>query len=127
MPEFTIANLLQIIIGLGLFNVWILRSQQVTAYRGGDASTLREEFEEYGLPVWVFFLVGTLKIAAAVVLIAGVWLSEVEVLVAPAAAVVSVLMVGALAMHAKVKDPLMRFAPALTVLVMTVALLILSL
>ncbi|MEX2528685.1 MAG: DoxX family protein [Gemmatimonadota bacterium] len=123
MPEFDIANILQIIIGLGLFNVWILRSRRNTGFRGGDASTLREEFDEYGLPVWAFFAVGTTKIAAAVVLIAGVWLPQVVV---PAAAVVTVLMVGALAMHAKVKDPPARYVPALTVLAMTVALLILA-
>lgn len=127
MPEFTISNLLQITIGLGLFNVWLLRSRRNTGFRGGDASTLRGEFDAYGLPVWAFFWVGSFKIAAAVVLVAAIWLPAVEVLVLPAAGVVSVLMVGALAMHAKVKDPPKSFIPALLMLAMTVALLILAL
>ena len=48
-------------------------------------------------------------------LIAGIW---VPVIVRPAALVVAALMVGAIAMHVKVKDPVQRSLPALAVLVM---------
>ena len=33
----TIGSILQVIVGLGLLNVWLLRRQSSTAYRGGDA------------------------------------------------------------------------------------------
>jgi hypothetical protein len=106
---------LQLVVGLGLLNVWILRRGAPTGYRGGHAQTLRGEFDVYGLPDWLFFVVGGLKVVAGLSLIAGIW---VPVLVRPAALVVSTLMVGAIAMHVKVKDPVRRSLPALAVLAM---------
>lgn len=123
MPSFSFVTLLQIVVGLGLLNVWLLRSRSATAYRGGDSQTLKAEFAAYGLPEWMFFVVGGLKIAAAIALIAGIWLPA---LVAPAAAVVVVLMIGAVAMHFKVKDPAIKSLPAFLVLVMSAAILIIG-
>ena len=57
VPEFTILNLLQIIVGLGLLNVWLIRAGSATDYRGGEATTLKEEFQAYGLPDGAFYLV----------------------------------------------------------------------
>jgi hypothetical protein len=71
----------------------------------------------------MFYLVGFLKIASAVLLIVGVW---VPVLVRPAAGVVAFLMLGALVMHIKVKDPAMKSLPAFLMLAMSVAILILA-
>ena len=107
---------LQIVVALGLLNVWLLRFNKTTAFRGGAARSMPEEFAAYGLPVWSTYVVGALKIGAAICLIAGVWL---HFLVFPAALLVCILMVGALAMHLKVRDPLSRLIPALTVLVMS--------
>lgn len=107
--------ILQLVVGLGLLNVWMIRRRGPTGYRGGQAQTLRGEFEAYGLPSWMFFVVGGLKVVAGLALIAGIW---VPVLVRPAALVVAALMVGAIAMHVKVKDPVQRSLPALAVLVM---------
>jgi len=45
----------------------------------------------------------------------------------PPAAIVAVLMIGALAMHAKVRDPLTKSLPAFLMLVMSVAILLLQL
>lgn len=113
------ANILQIVIGLGLLNVWLVRSRSATSYRGGDALSLKEEFAAYGLPVGVFYLVGALKIGAAICLLAGLVYPE---LVFPAAAVIVALMIGALAMHVKVKDPLSKSVPAFLMLVMSATL-----
>ncbi len=110
----TITYVLQIGVALGLLNVWLLRFGQNTQYRGGNAQTMRQEFEVYGLPGWFTFVVGVLKVGAALCLLAGLW---VHVLVLPAAALIGVLMLGALAMHLKVKDPWMKSLPALVVLV----------
>ncbi len=107
---------LQIVVALGLLNVWLLRFNKTTAFRGGAAHSMPEEFAAYGLPVWSTYVVGALKIGAAICLIAGVWL---HFLVFPAALLVCILMVGALAMHLKVRDPLSRLIPALAVLVMS--------
>ncbi|MDX1530033.1 MAG: DoxX family protein [Rhodothermales bacterium] len=115
-----ILTLLQIIVGAGLLNVWLIRSRSATSYRGGDAQSLKEEFATYGLPSWAFYVVGALKVGAALALIVGIWIPE---LVTPAAAVVVVLMLGALAMHFKVRDPLLKALPAFLVLLMSSAIL----
>jgi uncharacterized membrane protein YphA (DoxX/SURF4 family) len=110
MPALTLSTALQLIIGAGLLNVWLLRAGNQTAYRGGSAQTLRQEFDAYGLPSVMFFVVGTLKILAGIILIAGLW---IRLPVTLAAGVVALLMLGALAMHLKVKDPLLKSVPAL--------------
>lgn len=122
MPNLTIASLLQVLIGAGLLNVWLMRPKSATAYRGGDAQNLRAEFAAYGLPDAAFYVVGALKIAAGIALLAGLWM---PVLVTPSAVVVAILMVGALAMHLKVKDPLMKSLPAFLMLLMSAGLLVL--
>ena len=64
-------------------------------------------------------MVGALKIGAALVLIAGVWIA---LPVRAAAGLVAALMVGALAMHVKVGDPLMKSLPAALMLALSAAI-----
>ena len=108
---------IQIIIALGIFNVWILRFGKVTEWRGGSAESMKEEFKIYGLPPWSVSVVGFLKLIFAVSLIVGIWF---PLLVRPAAIGIAVLMLGAVAMHIKVKDPAKKSLPALTMLVLSV-------
>jgi hypothetical protein len=117
-----ISNILQVVVGLGLLNVWLVRARSATSYRGGEARNLKEEFAEYGLPAAAFYVVGALKIIAGVILIAGIWL---DLPVQLAAGVVAVLMLGAVAMHVKVKDPAMRAVPAFLMLVMSATIVLL--
>ena len=124
MSSFVISTVLQVVVALGLLNVWLVRAGTSTSYRGGSAQSLREEFGAYGLPDWTFYVVGFLKITSAVLLIAGIW---IPALIVPPAAIVAVLMIGALAMHAKVRDPLTKSLPAFLMLVMSVAILLLHL
>ncbi|MEO7712881.1 MAG: DoxX family protein [Gemmatimonadaceae bacterium] len=115
----TILAICQIVAALGLLNVWLLRSSHATPYRGGEARSMREEFQAYGLPAWFTWVIGALKIGVAVSFIAGLWISA---LVLPAALLLTVLMLGALAMHVKVHDPLKKSLPAVGML--TLALII---
>ncbi|MES2769883.1 MAG: DoxX family protein [Bdellovibrionota bacterium] len=108
--------ILQLIVAIGLLNVWLLRSKKSTDYRGKSASNLKEEFLAYGLPVWFFYLIGTLKIGAALALVAGIWMPE---LLPFASGLVMALMVGALLMHIKVKDPAKKSLPAVLMLIMS--------
>jgi hypothetical protein len=124
MPAITLSTVLQVIVGAGLLNVWLVRSRWSTAYRGGDSKSLREEFAVYGLPEWFFFLIGFLKIGSAIALLTGLWVPEV---VPYAAAVVVGLMLGALSMHVKVKDPAIKSLPASLMLLMSAAILVLAL
>ena len=70
-------------------------------------------------PTWFFYLIGSLKIGSAVALIAGLWAPS---LVLVAAAIVSGLMLGALAMHMKAKDPGAKSIPALLMLLMSMSI-----
>lgn len=112
----TVVIILQVIIALGIFNVWLLRFGKSSGWRGGDASNMKEEFAVYGLPAWFVYVVGGLKLLAAVLLVVGIWYPPV---VMPAALTVAVLMLGAVAMHAKVGDPPKRSLPAFTLLVLS--------
>lgn len=119
MEWLSLAGLLQLIVGLGLLNVWLVRARSATSYRGGAARTLQEEFAAYGLPGFVFYLVGMLKVGAAITLIAGVWIA---LPVQAAAGLVAALMIGALAMHLKVGDPPMKSLPAAVMLALSAAI-----
>ena len=122
MEWLSLTHLLQIIVGLGLLNVWLVRRRSSTPYRGGTAKTLQEEFAAYGLPWFAFYLVGALKVAAALVLVAGVWMA---LPVREAAGLVAALMIGAVAMHLKVRDPLMRALPSALMLALSAAIVVL--
>ena len=115
-----LVNTVQIIVALGLVNVWVLRFGRKTRYRGGSGENLPGEFAAYGLPGWFVWLVGTLKLSCAALFVAGLWLPRA---VAPAAGVLIGLMLGAILMHLKVRDPLVRSLPAALMLGMSVFLL----
>ncbi len=106
----------QIIVGLGLINVWLLRFNKASAFRGGNATSMKEEFRAYGLPSALFYLVGSSKVVAALLLLVGLWIPS---LATPAAAVVSFLMVGAILMHIRVGDPIVKSLPAISVLALS--------
>ncbi|MEM8710772.1 MAG: DoxX family protein [Planctomycetota bacterium] len=120
----TLSLILRVLIGLGLLNVWLIRAGGSTDYRGGASQSLKEEFRTYGLPDVMFYVVGFLKVSAALVLLAGNWVPD---LVLPAAATVVVLMLGALAMHVKVKDPVKKSVPAAFMLALNATVVALQL
>ena len=111
----TIIMILQLVIAIGLINVWLLRFNKATDYRGGDAKNMKEEFIAYGLPVWLMYLVGAMKIAIAIMLVLSFWVEQLLLynLIALAS-----LMIAALMMHVKVKDPIKKSYPALSILFM---------
>jgi len=113
----TAVTIIQGVVALGIFNVWLLRFGKSTDWRGGAATNMKEEFQVYGLPGWSVQVIGFLKLLFAVCLIVGIWLPP---LTRPAGAGLAILMLGAVAMHIKVKDPLKKSLPALTMLVLSV-------
>jgi len=114
--------ILQVIVALGILNVWLLRYGKNTPYRGGKAPNLRKEFATYGLPFPVMCLVGVTKVGLAVALLVGIWF---PVLVQPAAIGMAVLMLGAFGMHLKVSDPFAKAVPSLMVLAMCLGIVFL--
>jgi len=105
--------ILQVVIALGIVNVWILRFSKTTAWRGSSATNMKEEFQAYGLPPWSVAVIGFLKLACAAALLAGIWF---PVVTQPAAIALAVLMLGAILMHLKVKDPPKKSLPAFIML-----------
>jgi ABC-type uncharacterized transport system permease subunit len=61
---------------------------------------------------------------SAILLIIGLWVPAVVV---PAAAVLAVLMIGAVSMHVKVRDAFVRTVPALAMLAMAVGVVLIKL
>ena len=115
--------IIQIVVALGIFNVWIVRYNKKTAYRAGTAKNIKEEFLTYGLPVWFMVCIGTLKISLAILLIIGIWIPLVT---QPAAGILAILMLGALFMHKKVNDPLSKSLPALSIFFLLIVIMLLA-
>ena len=117
MDYFVYINLL---VSLTILNVWLLRFNNKTPYRGGDANNLKEEFNVYGLPTWFMYVVGTIKVILAILLIVGIWEREINLYVVSA---MILLMLGALLMHIKVNDPIKKSLPAFSILLLLIFIL----
>lgn len=113
MNYFTIA--LQCIVALSILNVWLVQNKKPTKWRGGDAKTLVEEFKAYGLPVWMCYAVGTLKVLFALGLLAAIWFPELRQV---SALGLAILLLGSIIMHLKISDPLKKSLPAFLFLCM---------
>jgi hypothetical protein len=113
MEYFIIA--LQVIVGISILNVWLVQNKKATRWRGGDATTLVEEFEVYGLPGWSLYVIGALKVILSILLIVGIWYPD---LVSAAAVGLGMLLAGSVSMHLKVSDPLIKSFPAALFLLM---------
>lgn len=114
---------LQAIVGISLINVWLVQNKKPTKWRGGDAKTIVEEFKVYGLPVWMCYVVGTLKVAFAIGLLAGIFF---PVLVVPSAIGLAVLLTGSIVMHLKISDLLFKSFPAFLFLLMCLGIIYLA-
>ncbi|MGJ8738229.1 DoxX family protein [Zobellia laminariae] len=106
---------LQVIVALSILNVWLVQNKKPTQWRGGNATTIIEEFKVYGLPVWMCFVVGTLKILFAVGLLAAIWYPSFR---EPSALGLAALLLGSITMHLKIKDPIKKSLPAFIFLTM---------
>ena len=70
---------LKITLFLVIVNVWVFRFKKSTPYRGGQATTMTEEFTSYNLPAFMLYVVGALKILAATTLLLSLF-SENEII-----------------------------------------------
>ena len=113
--------LIQLFVALGIFNVWVIRFHKPTAFRGGDAQSMAEEFRVYGLSDEVRKIVGALKLSLAGLLIVGIWIPAVAVV---AASCMAFLMLVAVVMHAKVSDPIKKAIPALCMMVLSLVVVL---
>ena len=114
-------EIINLIIALGILNVWLIRFNKKTSFRGGEAKNLKDEFKVYGLPEWMFFTVGFLKISLAILLIIGIWYKFLNIYTTISMAI---LMIGAIFMHYKVSDPFSKSLPAIGILIMLLSTII---
>jgi hypothetical protein len=119
----TIITLSQLTIALGIFNVWLVRADRPTSYRGGDARTMEEEFHVYGLSTQCMKVVRICKLASAGLLVAGLWN---PLFTGIGATAMASLMLAAVVMHAKVRDPVRKSIPAASLLLLSVIVAIFS-
>jgi hypothetical protein len=113
---------LKLIVGLSVLNVWLIRSNRATQWRGGNAGNMKEEFATYGLSENFMKAIGALKVGLSLLLIGSIWYKPLELI---AAGGIAFLMFGAVLMHIKVKDPLMKSLPAATFLVLSSMIIVL--
>ena len=111
-----LSALTQLFVGISVMNVWLLRANTPTIYRGGDANTIFEEFAVYGLPQWMVYAVGASKVLCSVLLLVGLWFPALATV---GGAGMAFFMAGALLMHLKISDPFIKSLPALMFLILS--------
>ena len=101
MHNFTIA--LQALVAASIFFVWVVRYANIV-----------EEFKQYKLPAWLRDLVGILKLTFAFLLLVGIERGPFAVV---GGVGIAILMAAAFVTHLRVKNPLFKMLPSLTLLV----------
>ena len=112
----SLAIVLQIIIALGIVNVWVFRRDRESGFRPEGALNIADEFARYGFSDSFRRVVGATKLTLAALLVIGVAYAPLAI---AAAAGMMILMAGAVAAHAKVRDPILKSVPALLMLAMS--------
>jgi uncharacterized membrane protein YphA (DoxX/SURF4 family) len=118
-----VGKIAQTAAALWIFNVWFNRFNKDTGYRGGDATNMKEEFEEYGFSENAMYAVGAAKVSLASLMLLGLFKPRVA---RPASIGLATFMAGAIAMHLKVGDPVKRYLPAMSVFTLSTASAILN-
>ena len=115
---------LKIIVGISILNVWLLQKNKVTKWRGGEAQTIFEEFEVYGFSQQFCYVIGFLKVSLAIILFASIHFTELSLI---GSLGLSILLLGSIGMHFKIKDPLYKSFPAFLFTLMNLLIAYLSL
>lgn len=115
---------LKIIIGISILNVWLIQSNKHTKWRGGDATTIIEEFNVYGLSRSFYVTIYILKVSLAILLLASI---QFDVLTLVSSLGLALLLLGSILMHVKVKDAWYKSFPAFLFMLMNLVIAFLSL
>ncbi|WP_158978679.1 DoxX family protein [Cellulophaga sp. L1A9] len=110
---------LKIIVGLSILNVWLLQPKKATKWRGGNATTIKEEFKVYGLSETFCYVIGFLKVSLALMLLASI---KFEGLTLISSLGLATLLLGSIIMHLKVKDELFKSFPAFLFIAMNLVI-----
>jgi hypothetical protein len=97
----TSLNALKIVVLASVFFVWVVRYDNIIA-----------EFKQYNYPSWLRDLVGILKIAFVIMLF-----NDDRAIVLLGSGGIATLMLAALFTHLKVKNPIQKMLPSLTLMI----------
>jgi hypothetical protein len=114
---------LKIIVGVSILNVWLVQSKKPSKWRGGDATSIIEEFSVYGLSKTFYNLVFVVKVGLAILLLASL---KYDVLTLYSSIGLAALLGGSIAMHIKIKDALFKSFPAFLFMAMNLIIAYLS-
>ena len=115
---------LKIIVSLSILNVWLIQPNKPTKWRGGKAKNIFEEFEVYGLSKLLCYTIGFFKVSLAIVLFASIQFTALSLI---GSLGLSILLIGSIGMHLKIKDPLYKSFPAFLFTLMNLVIAYLSL
>ena len=95
---------------IGIFYAWTIGYRKESKFRPGKARNMKEEFIVYGLPFWLMYATGTIKIISSILLILGFFY---PIFLKPVAAILCLVMGGAVLMHLKIReDKLIKAFPS---------------
>ena len=114
---------LKIIVGISIINVWLIQPNKPSKWRGGDATTIIEEFNVYGLSKTFYKVVFVVKVGLAILLLASI---KYDFLTLYSSLGLAALLLGSIAMHIKVKDALFKSFPAFLFMAMNLIIAYLS-
>jgi hypothetical protein len=123
-PSDYIIGALKIIVSLSILNVWLIQPNKPTKWRGGKAKNIFEEFEVYGLSKLLCYTIGFFKVSLAIVLFASIQFTALSLI---GSLGLAILLLGSIAMHLKIKDPLYKSFPAFLFTLMNLLIAYLSL
>lgn len=103
MNDLTIA--LQALVVAAVFFVWVVRYDNIV-----------QEFRQYTLPDWLRDLVGILKLTCLLLLLIGI---ERPIFAVVGGGGIAVLMGAAVVTHLRVKNPVFKMLPSLTLLILS--------
>jgi uncharacterized membrane protein YphA (DoxX/SURF4 family) len=110
MYELTIA--LQALVAAAIFFVWVVRYANIV-----------QEFKQYALPDWLRDLVGILKLTCSLLLLIGI---ERPLFAVVGGGGIAVLMGAAIVTHLRVKNPVFKMLPSLTLLILSTVIALIN-
>ena len=114
---------LKIIVGISIINVWLIQPNKPSKWRGGDATSIIEEFNVYGLSKTFYNIIFVVKVGLAVLLLVSI---KYDFLTLYSSLGLATLLLGSIAMHFKVKDALFKSFPAFLFMAMNLVIAYLS-
>ena len=117
-----LSKYLSLLVSVVVLSAWSFRFNQPSAFRGGDAVNMSEEFAIYGLSDSIMIPVGIVKVILALLLLAGGL--KFPALIRPSAAAMSLFMMGAVYFHISVSDGIIPTLPAASMLLCCLFLVI---